>query len=154
MYKELYSELRTIKTEIVEYRKNNPDYEKRDNQIIDIVNAVVELYYLCSKEGYLALEDEITKYDWLPHYKYLEKLVLLITDGTAQERMAEIAIERYYMLNLHDYDALIALIYIEYARDIVLIDYSSLFLEAVLALLPSDIEERYQIQKYTSGAEY
>lgn len=35
-----------------------------------------------------------------------------------------------------------------------LIDYSSLFLEAVLALLPSDIEERYQIQKYTSGAEY
>lgn len=145
MYRELCSELRTISIEIEEYRNNNPKGEQKDAQIVDILRMMNRMAAICRREGLLQLEAEATTVeDMFPCVSVWKQLVLLVVDGTDPQLIQEYAVSKYYALNLHDYDALAVMIYIEFTRNLQQGVNPRIIEELLLALVPTCIEKMYR----------
>lgn len=156
MYKELNAELRTISVEIEDYRKENPRGEQLDAQMVDIIRMMNRMSWVARREGLLCLEEECLKPGghW-PCFDLWKKLVLLVVDGTDPEFVKEFAISRYYAMNIHDYDALAVMIYIEFARNIQNGVNPRVIEELMLALVPECIEKEYrEMAKYEKNEDW
>lgn len=145
MYKELAVELRTISAEIEEYNKNNPRGEQLDAQIVDVIRMVDRMAWICRKEGLLRLEEELYKPGGkFPCEDVWKQIITLVVDGADPELIHELAVSRYYALNLHAHDALAVMIYMESARNLQKGVNPRVIEELVLALVPSHIEKEYR----------
>lgn len=145
MYNELCPELRNISIEIEEYRNNNPRGEQLDAQIVDVMRMMDRMAWICRKEGLLRLEEELYKPGGkIPCEDVWKQLVTLVVDGADPELIHELAVSRYYALNLHAHDALAVMIYMESARNLQKGVNPRVIEELILALVPSHIEKKYR----------
>lgn len=155
MDKELCKELRKITIEIEEYRKTNPDSEQMDAQIIDVIKKVIRIARICRREGLLALEEASYEIEGeLLCSDLLRQIAVMVVDGNEPEIVQEFAVARYYALNLHAYEALAAMIYIEFAGDLQANKNPFVTEKMVIALVPDHIEKAYRNSVEQEETEY
>lgn len=147
----IFQELRECNKMILQ----NNDAEKREEGtkiLIEIVEKLCELTYICRKEGLLALEEAVYDVDDIYNGRYLKSMIMLIVDGTEPELVEEISTARFFSTNLSGYDALHYIVMMFGCLAIQAGENPRIIKEKLLSLIPYEAVDIY-MQKQKEAEE-
>jgi len=144
-----YYEIRKCMEEIRDFEKDSASdsiavsMESR-KMLIDTVELLLDLSDTSRKEGLLALEERAFKMEAFPGSKYLQKMLMLVVDGTDPEHVQEIILARYFSSNNTGYEALQYLIMMYGVLGIQAGMNPRVLKESLENLLPEEIADEYE----------
>ena len=140
-----YEELRNVHKQIEDLTKGvkTEEKKKKSGQLLAALQQVCNLSNIARKEGLLALEEELENLEESTSNQYLKFLITLVVDGTEAELVKSIGLTRYFCSLWADYEALMALMYLEGALAIQAGENPRVIEEKMKVFLPNEIYDNY-----------